>query len=396
MPQGTMRDRLDALAQQLRTHEPAANLDRGQRHLIVAARQRFNHTASVDVSAAGVGANGIFPALAYRDTWIYVTTCQAVWYRSDPTSGLREIDACPAPATEFTWLAGSRDGNGSGALDDAFATLSGLDTLEAIKASDYRELKDEQCETRHKPAELRRHLLRPEGGDAGNLAVQFRATAELGMALRLLRGEPAPELVLVAGTLSLPLVRRANASLFYEHLKRLCCVEARSRGTAFIAASRSYRTPEVEMVEEIVRETEGDNGEHWYLRLPSRERDGWEISGSGGSLPPPGAITYLARFHRSSPITRIDMDERFWGQRLQGKTEDETRARERRLFETLDFLGHDQRSYGYPRPLAAAQQRAALSKSETHALRARIIDASMRAGLGRAHFRELRPDKGEG
>ena len=82
------------------------------------------------------------------------------------------------------------------------------------------------------------------------------------------------------------------------------------------------------------------------------------------------------------------MDREFWLENVRGKTEEETGAKERLIFGSLDYLTHDQRYYGYPYPLRAAHERARLTKPERAALRKQIIDAAVRTGLKRSLFRE--------
>jgi hypothetical protein len=223
-----------------------------------------------------------------------------------------------------------------------------------------------------------------------NLGIQLRSTAELGAALRLIQRRP--KYVLLDGTLSLPLVSRSGESLFFEHLKRLCCVEALEHGVGFLALSKSHGVQSVELLEELAGEKLGlDAGrtpEHWFLRIPVREEDGWQTPlVEGRTLPPIAAMTYLVRLHRSTPVMRLDVDLNWWRRRLRGASEAETRERERQLFEDLDRASHDQRCYGYPYPIKAGHDRASLSEPERVALRKQIVDAAVRAGLKPSLFR---------
>src|SRR5262249_46815998 len=233
----------------------------------------------------------------------------------------------------------------------------------------------------------------PSAGDAGNIGLQLRSTAELGSALRLLRSDQKISYLLIGGTLSLPMVTRPDLSLFYEHLKRLCCVEAKKKRTVFIALTNSCGISSIERREHrSSQNAKGENGkvaEHWYLRLPVPGVDRCQSSlAQGKSLPPAGAVTYLLRFHRKSPIFRLDLDRDYWIEYIRGKSEDETVLNERMLFNTLDYTSHDQRSYGTPYPLYSVNKRVALTKAERIALRRQIIDAAVKAGMKRSLFRE--------
>jgi hypothetical protein len=125
------------------------------------------------------------------------------------------------------------------------------------------------------------------------------------------------------------------------------------------------------------------------MRLPIPGIDSWQLSVlSGRRLPPPGAVTYLVRFFRNTPVMRLDMDIEYWKSFVHGNTEDETRTNERRIFEDLDYASHDQRCYGYPYPIKAGHDRASLTKAERVALRKMIIDAAVRQGVKRSAFRQ--------
>ncbi len=189
-----------------------------------------------------------------------------------------------------------------------------------------------------------------------------------------------------------------ESSLFYEHLKRLCCVEARRRGLGLLALSKSHGLPSIELVEHLVRQAaDKPSGvvEHWYLRLPVPNIDNWKFSlAEGRRLPPPGAVTYLVRFHRTTPVMRLDMERDFWQTHVLGASDDETRANEQRIFEDLDYASHDQRCYGYPYPIKAGHDRASLTQAERVALRKQIVDAAVKAGLKRSLFRDAAPTTG--
>src|SRR5262249_8044931 len=133
----------------------------------------------------------------------------------------------------------------------------------------------------------------------------------------------------------------------------------------------------------------GKTAEHWYLRVPIPGIDRWKLSLSENCrLPPIGAVSYLVRFHRTTPVLRLDMDRVFWEQHVRGGTEEETRANDQRICEDLDYASHDQRCYGYPYPIKAGRDRASLTHEERVALRKQIMDAAIRAGMKRSVFRE--------
>ena len=125
-------------------------------------------------------------------------------------------------------------------------------------------------------------LIRSHATDSGNVAIQLRASAEFGPALRLITGEPGPDHVLIDSTFSLPMVTWRDLSLFFEHLKRLCCVEAAGRNCGFFALSRSHGLPAVEHLERLATLALGldekAKAEHLFLRIPTLARDDWTLS----------------------------------------------------------------------------------------------------------------------
>ncbi len=388
----TVREQIEQLAETMKAWEENPRLDPDEQAHICERLGFFVHTTvRTDLCLAGVAGSGDFPALSYADAFVYVVVAQHVLYASDALTGLREIGPPSAPLISFTWIP-EDEPTRNAALDQTFADLAGRPIPEVIEESDYRQIKAHASRRNSRVADLADNLIRPHAADAGNIGIQLRSTAELGTALRLIQHQDPSAYVLLDGTLSLPLVSKADVSLFYEHLKRLCCVEARRRGIGFFALSRSHGLPNIETIEEIAREraglAQGVPAEHWYLRLPVPDIDEWELRlAQGRRLPPPGAVSYLVRFHRTTPTMRLDMDVEFWREHVRGKTAAETLANEQRIFGDLDYASHDQRCYGYPYPLKAGHDRAALTQTERSALRKQIIDTAVRAGLKRTLFR---------
>jgi hypothetical protein len=388
-----VRECLTTLAQEMASWEGTPRIGDEEADQVRQSVRPFAHTTRRDdFVVAGVDGSGDYPSLSYGDSFIYVTVAHGTRYRTDPACGLKEI-ADPAPAImEFTWLP-EDEARRPAATDAAFERMAGIPITQVIERSDYRLLKTASSRKPCPISELAAELIRPHAADAGNLAIQLRSTGELSAALHLILSEPKPRYVLYDSTLSLPFVSRARNSLFHEHLKRLCCVEARNRGIGFFALSKSHGLPAIEHIERLAAEALGlgerQVAEHWYLRLPMPRQDDWSLSLiEQRNVPPPGAMTYLVRFHRNVPVMRLDMDESYWAQFVKGANAEATRANEQRIFEDLDYASHDQRCYGYPYPIKAGHDRASLSQAERVALRKMIIDAAVAAGMKRSLFRD--------
>lgn len=348
---------------------------------LVEAIEPFAHTTKYhELSVGGVDGTGDFPVLAYGDSFVYATVAAGTLYQADALHGLREVDTGMMPLVEFTWLAGSQQQR-TASLLDSFERLSGYSIDDVIVGSDYREL------SRRAPMDVaseRAGLIVPPAHDAGNIGVQLRTTAELAMALRLIDQAPTGTLVLTDGTMALPFVQRKGESLFFEHLRRFCCVRARQRGIVFGALSKSHGLSSGIRLDDAANEKLGTpSAEHWFWRVPEKHVDEWSpVPADGTRIPPVGATTYIVRLHRNAPLMRLDIDAHYWQTNLKSTVE------ERRLFETLDYAAHDQRCFGYPYPIKAARDRASLSQQERVVLKKQVVEAAVGAGLKRSLLRD--------
>ena len=174
-----------------------------------------------------------------------------------------------------------------------------------------------------------------------------------------------------------------------------------ARDVGFFALSKSHGLPAMEHLERLAAFRLGKDGkdkvEHWFLRSPTQARDGWTLSlVENRHLPPVGALSYLVRFHRNTPVMRLEMDLGYWEKRVRGATDDDTRDSERRIFQDLDYASHDQRAYGYPYPIKAGHDRASLTQAERVALRKLIISEAVAAGMKPQLFRNVSQATGHG
>lgn len=352
---------------------------------MVEAITTFKHTTRAEgLFVAGVDGSGDFPGLTYGDSYVYLSLASGVLYGSDVLSGLKEERTDTGALVEFTWLS-SRSTQCREAMFETFNRLAGLPMEEVITQSDYRSLKA----GRFAPEALRASLIVPPAHDGANIGIQLRTTAELGVALRLIESVPMGSLVLFDGTFALPFVQREEQSLFFEHLRRYCCVRARARGVIFAALSKSHGLPTNLRIENAAQERMGlSNPEHWYLRIPDRQRDGWTfLPEDGPRIPPVGAVSYLVRLHGKTPIMRLDLDETYWREQICRETSEGTLVNEAKLFGTLDYASHDQRCFGYPYPIKAAHDRASLTEAERLTFRKQVIEAAVAAGMRRSIFK---------
>lgn len=388
-----LRDQIASVAEQMRNWEDAPRFAAKERDQTLEGIQGFEHTTRHDtLLIAGVDGSGDYPAVTYGDSFVHLTVAHGTAYRADSNSGLCELPPQNAPLIQVTWMAEEEEQR-QRTWDDAFSALAGMAIANVIEQSDYRQLKASASRRNTTPSKLAADLVRPHAADSGNVAIQLRTLGELGSALRLLKNQPGINYLLLDGTFSLPLVTRKDVSLFYEHLKRLCCVEARTREIGFFALSKSHGLPGIDLLEEIASEKldvpPRGKAEHWFLRLPVPGFDRWKFPlAEGRQIPPPGAVTYLVRFHRNVPVLRLDMDIEFWRAHIHRGSVEEIRHNECLIFQDIDYACHDQRCFGYPYPIKAGHDRASLTGPERSALRKQIVDAAVAAGLRRSLFRD--------
>ena len=382
------------VARKMQAWETQALIGEDAARAITDRLQFFEHTAAaVSLTFTGLDGSGDYPMLTYADVFVYLTTAHATTYATHPTpgQGLKELRV-GEELVNIAWLPGAHEVTRQETLA-AFEAMTGESIGATIEGSDYRNLKPRYA--RMPTQEIIDRLVIPQASESGNHAIQLRTVGELSAALRTLRSS-APDYLLYDSTLALPLTTSGANSLFFEHLKRRVCVVARERGTAFVAVSKSPGLPGVDDIERLALQrvrAEGQpdavSAEHWYLRLPIPGEDDWAFPPADGrAVPPPGAVSYLVRFHRNATVLRVDVDRAYWHSHLKAETEAQTRERERTLFQHLDYAGHDQRSYGYPYPMKAAHNHASLTATERYTLRSQLIDAAVKAGMNRKLFRD--------
>jgi hypothetical protein len=374
-----------ALAEQMAAWETKPRIDLSCDQIVRESMRAFSHcTAVPSFRVGGVDGSGDYPSFSYADSFVYVATASATIFRTDSLHGLVEEVSLDSPNLELAWFPEDRSKAQEQWLT-AFEALAGLTVAEVVAASDYRTLKKI-----HGGGTVSiDDLVLPRASDTSNCGVHLRSVAEWGACLRLIEANPACRYVLMDTTLSLPFVKTQGSSLFHEHLKRLCCVRGKERGVNVFTISKAHGLPSIESFEGLAQEALGlpkdKVAEHWFMRLPIEGTDGYRIDGvvEGRQIPPIGAVSYIFRLHRNTPVMRLDMDFGLWNDCFRDNGDAESR-----VFEEIDYCGHDQRSYGYPFPIKACHDRTRLSMAERKVLKKAIIDAAVAKGMKRSLFRD--------
>ena len=234
---------------QMKEWETVPRIDESEQESVRDRIQPFDHTTHVDrLMIAGVDGSGDYPSVTYSDSFVYVTVAHGTVYESNTATGLKELPPVCKPLINVAWMSEQSEQRHD-AWDKAFESLAGRSIEQSIERSDYQTLKAAASGRATSVSKLNDELLRPHAHDSGNVAIQLRSLGELGAALRLIESEQNLDFVLVDGTLSLPLVTRRDVSLFYEHVKRLCCVSASQRNIGFFAVSKSHGLPSIELID---------------------------------------------------------------------------------------------------------------------------------------------------
>jgi len=369
--------------------ESKARITKDEEKHLSAAIISFPHTTQTqEFRIGGVDGSGDYPSFSYADSFVFVASASGTLYTTDSVYGLCEELCLEEPTLEFLWITEDQ-GEARERWMPCLGALSGRDVREVLAESDYRSLKEKASGGKQTVESLMEALILPRASDTSNVGIQLRSTAELGTALRLINSKIQPQFVLMDTTLSLPLVKNPKQSLYLEHLKRLCCVDARRNEVTFVTISKSHGFPSIEILERLATQVQGldqdAQAEHWYMRLPIDGVDGWKFSlAEDRNVPPVGAVSYLFRLHKNTPVMRLDMDRKMWEDRYR-----DNQQAEQALFAELDYASHDQRAFGYPYPIKAGHDRARLSNAERAALKKQIIDAAVAAGMKRSLFRDV-------
>lgn len=389
----SIKSQIQQIAETMKEYEEAPALSEEERLLLFDRIRFFRHSTKQENLRVGAAkGGGDFPAVIYGNSYVYVTVANSILFRSDKVSGLVEVRTGIEPQVDVSLLHQAAERT-EFQLDKVFARLCGMSIGEVIKNSDYQNLKVADKNKDSGTDFLYQNLIRPPESDSGNLSIQLRSVAEYGMTLNLIRSVDDCKFILLDGTLSLPFVGRPDASLFYEHLKRFCCLEAHRKKIGLLFLSANHGVVEAKLLENLAREKSSAPPdapvEHCYFRFPVPKVDEWQGTLTEKyRIPPVGAVTYLFWLHKNYPAYRLDVDRDYWLDFVYGNTDAETERNEQKLFETMDYLCHEQRSFGFPYPLHAVKNRVAMSRAERAGLRKQIIDRCVENGMKRALFRE--------
>jgi hypothetical protein len=341
----------------------------------------YKHTTTLeeDFVVGAVDGSGEYPIVQQDDVFLHFLSAASTCYatQSSRQHKMSVKDKGTGLTTAFVVI---RDSVAE--IRNAYRLLLdrllGLDLKALIKGSDYCEVFNAEGRKPISPTRLDwSSFAISRASQISSHEYLIRSMGEAAMAIRLLAQRP--KYIILDTTLVYFFL--GERPFLTELLKRYLITQAKDSGTCVLGLSKSHNIPNGDLIGRLVKEKLGHT-EHWYLRLPSPDfgEKPWKFL-SDREVPPKLGVTYLFKFHSTSFPMRLDVDAGWWREHIGG---DE--AKERRLFQDLDFTCHDVRSYGYPYPLQAAHRRSALTKQERRAVKDIVLQNAQSEGMLRGAF----------
>ncbi|TGE37205.1 hypothetical protein E4K67_15135 [Desulfosporosinus fructosivorans] len=379
------RSKVQNIVEDMKTYNSETTADENEILQMANFLSFFKHCPFPDTpfTVGGSDSSGEFPLVSYGDSFVYLVTARMRLYTSTLEGCLKEIESKDSEIIEL-FLVPEDQKKANKKYDEFFSSLVGMSLLELCQKSDYLELRNQNTSKRVTAEELTHRIVKPPAHDASNVRINIMTAAEMCTILRVLNSEVKPTYVLADTTLTLPLIKQ-HGCLFFELVKRYVTQLAIEKRVAFFAISKSHGMPHMDQLEDMIKENGSE--EHWYLRIPTLEQDGYrpEFLGTRG-IPPVGAVTYIFRFHKTTPPMRLDMDIKYWEKNVWHSKKEVMAQREAQIFRDLDFASHEQRVYGYPYPIKASHDMVSLTDAERLSLKKQFIDAAEKNGLKRRNF----------
>ncbi len=341
----------------------------------------YQHTTRLDEEfvIGAIDGSGEYPLIQQDDVFMHFLSAARTCYTT--ASGRQhKMSACADGNELFATLVNLQDA--IKAIRQTYQSLIdeliGLDLKALVSGSDYVEVFQQFGRGKITTGSVTwPNVALARASQVATHGYLIRSIGEIGMGIRLL--EQKPKYLLLDTTLGYFLL--GESIYLPELLKRYLITQAKESGTCVLGLSKSHNIPNGDLIGRLVKE-KLEHTEHWYLRLPSPDfgEKPWKFL-SDREVPPKLGVTYLFKFHGTSFPMRLDVDAGWWREHIGG---DE--AKERRLFQDLDFTCHDVRSYGYPYPLQAAHRRSALTKQERRAVKDIVLQNAQSEGMLRGAF----------
>jgi hypothetical protein len=347
----------------------------------------FDHCTRLeqDFVVAGVDGSGEFPVIQQDDIFMhFVVSAGAVFETC--TKRQHKLSVHNMKGDLYTGLIILRD-LGEGVLAGYRGYLNeflSMDLHDLVDRSDYCAVFSAEGRKPLTPGDVQwDQVAISRASQVATHAYMIRSLAELGMAVRCLAQKPRYLLLdtslvyfLLGETIYLP-----------ELLKRHLICQANEQGTGVLGLCKSHGIPNGDLLGRWATERFGAK-DHWFLRLPSASLgEPIPVFLQDREVPPKLGVSYLFKFHDMSFPMRLDVDAGWWRTHIKDDA-----AREKQLFQDLDYTCHDVRSYGYPYPLQSAHRKSSLTRKERRAVRDILFQFASKEGILRGAFMRTQED----
>jgi hypothetical protein len=211
---------------------------------------------------------------------------------------------------------------------------------------------------------------------------QFREVIEYALANALIESKVHFKYVFLDGSMNMLMSpNQLQPRLAANYLLRDLCLKALKKDTCVVAVSKTTTFPFVYRIAQDLEKNLGAE-KKWFIRVPNQLRDNHTLNilKDRPHIPPAYGVTYLFHFSSEVPILRIDIDEKWWKEKIFDSDKKKQRDKEIKMFQEIDWLARDVRYYGYFFDLAFAHHTTLVKFSERDVVADQLTDYFVNKG----------------
>ena len=205
---------------------------------------------------------------------------------------------------------------------------------------------------------------------------QFREILEYSLAHALIKSNTQFKYLFLDGSMNMLMSpQQIQPRLASNYLLRDVCWKALEKNTCVVAVSKTTTFPFVYRLAQDLEKSLGSE-KKWFVRIPNPSRESYilNILKDRPHIPPAYGVTYLFHFSSEVPILRIDIDEKWWKEKIRSSDKKKERENELKMFQEIDWLARDVRYYGYFFDLAFAHHSTLVKFSERDVVADQLIN----------------------
>lgn len=205
---------------------------------------------------------------------------------------------------------------------------------------------------------------------------QFREILEYSLASAVLKSDIHFKYLFLDGSMNMLMSpKQIQPRLASNYLLRDVCLKALEKETCVVAVSKTTTFPFVYRIAQDLEKSLGSE-KKWFVRIPTPPRESYTLNilKDRPHIPPAYGVTYLFHFSSEVPILRIDIDEKWWKEKIRSSDKKKERKNELKMFQEIDWLARDVRYYGYFFDLAFAHHTTLVKFSERDVVADQLIN----------------------